>query len=98
MSSLWGGRISDKHITRESGVLQQLETGDNVMVDRGFEIQDIVPDVVLVNIPPFLGCREQMTAVETSKTVSIAYLRNHVERTIRRIKNLSYNGWHSIQH
>jgi len=47
------GRVSDKQITRESGVLDLLSSGDNVMVDRGFEIKDIVPDGVMVNMPPF---------------------------------------------
>lgn len=29
--------------------------GDNVMVDRGFDISKIVPDGVSVNMPPFLA-------------------------------------------
>lgn len=45
--------MSDRQITRESGVLDLLSSGDNVMVDRGFEIKDIVPDGVMVNMPPF---------------------------------------------
>lgn len=46
LSDLWGGRVSDKQITRESGVLDLLNSGDNVMVDRGLDIKDIVPDGV----------------------------------------------------
>lgn len=55
LSDLWGGRVSDKQITRESGVLDLLQAGDNVMVDRGFDISGIVPAGVTVNMPPFLA-------------------------------------------
>ena len=86
ISDLWGGRVSDKQITRGSGVLNLLEPGDNVMVDRGFDISDIVSNGVIVNMPPFLAGRHQMTGVETQETKSIASLRIHVERAIGRIK------------
>ena len=86
LSDLWGGRVSDKQITRESGVLDLLEPGDNVMVDRGFDISNLVLDGVSVNMPPFLAGKEQMTAAETEETMSIAAVRIHVERAIGRIK------------
>ena len=86
LSHLWGGRVSDKQITRESGVLDLLEAGDNVMVDRGFDISNIVPDRVTVNMPPFLAGRDQMTAAETEETMSIVSVRIHVERAIGRMK------------
>ena len=79
ISDLWGGRVSDKQITRGSGVLNLLEPGDNVMVDRGFDISDIVPNGIIVNMPPFLAGRDQMTGVETQETMSIASLRIHAE-------------------
>jgi len=78
LSDLWGGRVSDKQITRESGVLDLLEPGDNVMVERGFDIS--------INMPPFLAGREQMTAAETEETMSIAAVHIHVECAIGRIK------------
>ena len=55
LPQLWGGCVSDKQITRESGLLELLEAGDNVMVDRGFDIAGIVPDGVAVNMPPIFG-------------------------------------------
>ena len=85
-SDLWGGRVSDKQITRESGVLELLQPGDNVMVDRGFDISGIVPAGVTVNMPPVLAGRDQLTAAETEETMSIASVRIHVERAIGRIK------------
>ena len=86
LSDLWGGRVSDKQITRASGVLALLYSGDNVMVDRGFDIRDILPDGVMLNMPPFLAGRDQLTATETEETMTIASVRIHVERAIGRIK------------
>ena len=56
------------------------------MVDRGFDISDVMPNGVIVNVAPFLAGRDQMTGVETQETMSIASLRIHVERAIGRIK------------
>lgn len=84
LSDLW--RVSDKQITRESGVLHLLQVGDNVMVDCGFDIAAIVPAGVTVNMPPFLAGLDQMTAAETEETMSIASVRIHVEHAIGRIK------------
>ena len=80
VSKLWPGRASDKQITKESGLLEMLDYGDNVMADRGF-------DGVTLNIPPFKGSRSQLTATETEETARIAAVRIHVERAIGRIKN-----------
>ena len=35
------------------------------MVDRVFDISDVMPNGVIVNVPPFLAGRDQMTGVET---------------------------------
>ena len=35
------------------------------MVDRVFHISDVMPNGVIVNVPPFLAGRDQMTGVET---------------------------------
>ena len=53
LSDLCGGRVSDKQITRESGVLALIESGDNIMIDRGFDLKDVVPMVSQSKCHPF---------------------------------------------
>ena len=85
VSILFPGSISDKELTRKSGLLQCLEEGDSVMADHGFDIQDdLTPIGVRVNIPPFL---RQLDGCELIETRRIASLRIHVERAMERIKN-----------
>ena len=81
------GRVSDKELTKRSGILQKLDFGDSIMADRGFDIEDILPDGIHSNVPQFLGGRKQLEQDEVLKTRRIATLRIHVERCIERIKN-----------
>nr|KAG5695149.1 hypothetical protein BaRGS_030195 [Batillaria attramentaria] len=56
VSSLYTGSISDKDITARSSLLDLLEEGDEVMVDKGFPIQDLLmKKKASLVIPPFLG-------------------------------------------
>ena len=87
VSSLYSGCISDKEITRASGILDLLQPGDSVMADKGFDIEDLLrAKGVLLNIPPFLGGNDQFTVQDVLQTKAIANLRIHVERAIRRVK------------
>ena len=61
--------------------------GDSVMADKGFTIEDILPLGVALNIPPFLGMADQMSAEDVIATQEIASLRIHIERAINKIKN-----------
>ena len=88
VSKLYSGSISDRELTKKSGLLDLLERGDRVMADRGFTIQDdLTPLGVRVNIPPFLKGKEQLDGEELIETRRIASLRIHVERAMERIKN-----------
>ena len=53
VSKLFSGSISDKELTRQSGILDLLEAGDSVMADKGFDIAEyLIQRGVQLNIPP----------------------------------------------
>lgn len=85
VSELYPGSVSDKEIVKDSNLLDQMESGDMMMADKGFLIHDILPQGVSLNIPPFLT-HGQFTPDEVQMTLSIARARVHVERAIARIK------------
>ena len=78
--------IDGTELTKKSGILNLFDDGDNIMADRGFDIADILPESVALNIPPFKGLRDQLTAEESEETARIAAVRIHVERAIGRVK------------
>lgn len=87
ISAAYGGRCSDKFITMDSGILEYLRPGDEVMADRGFTIRDILFErrVNLV-IPSFTRKGAQLSEAQVTSTRRIANVRIHVERAIRRLK------------
>ena len=42
MSSSWGGRVSDKHLMMNTGLLQKLLPGDVLLADCGFDVSEVV--------------------------------------------------------
>ena len=87
ISDVFVGRSSDKYITVNSGFLDCLRPGDEVMADRGFRIHQLLAvRKVKLNIPAFTLKRSQLTYDEVTRTRRIANVRIHVERAIRRIK------------
>ena len=75
ISKLFSGSISDKELTRQSGILDLLQPGDSVMADRGFDIEEfLIPLGVKLNIPPFLRGKTQFDHSELVQTRRIASL------------------------
>ena len=88
VSKVYPGAISDTDLTIKSGILDLLDSGDSVMADRGFTIQNELSLIgVKLNIPPFLRGKAQLSSKEMVETRRIASLRIHVERAMERIKN-----------
>jgi DDE superfamily endonuclease/Helix-turn-helix of DDE superfamily endonuclease len=84
----WGGKVSDKQITKESGFLDYLKPGDFVMADRGFTIDDLLkPLNCSLIIPAFTRGKSQLSYMECKKSREIANLRIHVERIIGLLRN-----------
>ena len=87
VSDLYAGRSSDQKITRHCGILNLLEPGGSLMADRGFNIEEDLPDGVNLNIPAFLNGKAQLELHDELETRRIASVRVHVERAINRVKN-----------
>ena len=85
-SKLYGGRVSDKAIVKDCGILDRFEEGDVILADRGFDIKQLKPVDVTVQMPAFMEDRRQLPASEGRDSRRLASARIHVERVIRRIK------------
>ncbi|CAL9701495.1 unnamed protein product [Knipowitschia caucasica] len=84
VSALFEGSISDKEIFRHSGIASLLTPEMEIMVDKGFLVEELVSGKV--HRPAFLSKQAQISEVDVLSTQSIARLRVHVERLIRRVK------------
>ena len=87
ISDGWGGRVSDKHLTEECGLLNKLIPGDVILADRGFDIKDSVGlYCATIKIPAFTKGKKQLDGIEVEQTRRIANLRIHVERVIGNVR------------
>ena len=86
LSSCYGSRASDIFITRDSGFYDLLERNDEVMVYRGFQIQEnLLLHFCRMLVPPGARVKSHMTKCEVKKIKEVANLQIHVERAINRI-------------
>ena len=88
LSEGWGGRVSDKQITLESGFLNKIVPGDCILADRGFLIEDdLNRKGAYLSIPKFTKGKTQLPARDVHGSRHIANVRIHVERVIGALKN-----------
>ncbi|XP_058624152.1 uncharacterized protein LOC131535098 [Onychostoma macrolepis] len=79
LSKCWGGRVSDKELTINSGFLEQLEHGDQVMADRGFLIrEELLCRGASLVIPAFTKGKNQLSHKEVIDSRKTANVRIHV--------------------
>ena len=63
ISNAWGGIVSDKYVTENSGLLKHLLPGDQVLADHGFDITDKAAMYCAeVQIPAFTKGKKQLSA------------------------------------
>ena len=79
----WGGRASDKCITESCGILEHLLPGDQVLADRGFNVEDAFRFYCAeVATPPFTKGKNQLSKVEVDTARQLSRVRIHIERVI----------------
>ncbi|XP_068697056.1 uncharacterized protein [Montipora foliosa] len=94
VSQLYTGSMSEREIVERSGVLDlPFSERDDIVADKGFTINDLLPLGVSLNIPPFLGQAHKMSSKDVVKKQVIAALRIHVERALDKIKLHRYQTW-----
>lgn len=87
ISDSYGGKASDKFIVEDSGFLRLLQPGDQVMADRGFQIEDLLAFYQCrLAIPPSCHTTLQMSRDDVVETSKIANVRIYVQMAIRRLK------------
>ena len=91
ISKLAQGSISDREIFKKSGFNNLLDPGDGLLVDRGFNIEDLViKKGAKLIIPPFLRGRKIFTYQELVQSRIITRAHIHVERFNQRLKLWKY--------
>ena len=77
------GRVSDKQIVIECGILELVDHLDLILADRGFPLEEtLATRGARFKVPAFMKDRNQLAGIETELTRRIANVRIHVERVI----------------
>lgn len=93
VSRAYGGRVSDKAIFEQSGIIQLLNKPEKIMVDKGFLIDDVcLQHGIKIVRPPFLRRKAQFSQTEAINNCNIASARVHIERLNQRLKVFQIHG------
>ena len=86
ISYLSGGHVSEKALTINCGLIELLKAGDVVMVDKGFDVQDLLYSCK-EGYFKFLREKGICLRAEEAKIRCITSVHIHVERAIECIRN-----------
>ena len=87
ISKGWGGKVSDKEITANSGYLNKLENSDVVMADRGITIDmELATRRIMLDIPSFTRGKSELPVSDVDNSRKIATVCIQVKRVIGRLK------------
>lgn len=89
VSDGYPGRITDKQLVQQCGILDLIPSGTSVLVDKGFEIgPELMRKGVSLMKPPRKMRNVDFSMDDLELTADIANFRIHVERRIGRCRNI----------
>lgn len=97
ISAGYGGRATDEMVVSQSGYLEKLYPGMQIMADRGFKKveQYVIAKKCSFVRPPSVKEGVKLTRQQVVESRKIAGLRIHVERTISRIREFKFCSPHA---
>ncbi|XP_035997778.1 uncharacterized protein LOC105928197 isoform X4 [Fundulus heteroclitus] len=88
LSPGWGGQVSERQITYDSGFLGRLEPRDQIIAERGFQIRsELAAQGATFRIPHFARRKKQLSAHELETSRQLSRVTIHVERVLGRWKD-----------
>ena len=89
LSQAFGGRTSDIEIVKKSGYMKFIGSGDAVLADKGFTIEELFGLIGAKLITPSsMGKQDQLSQLQVETSRGISNVRIHVERVIGHLKNI----------
>jgi hypothetical protein len=83
VSPAYGGSTSDRQIVERSTLTSLLEPGDQIMADKGFNVEDLMlPYQVTVNMPTFFKKKNRLSGDVVRRDRKVSSKRVHIERLI----------------
>lgn len=80
----WGGHVTDDELTRSSGFFNHLISGDVVMADRGFRLnEDFVFRQCQLVVPAFTRGKKQLSAKDVERSQSTIKCENSHRKSDR---------------